>query len=103
MGTYTITATFTPTDTSNYVSGRTVMNSITVFQETPTKVTPKLTWTPKPLKNIVYGTKLGYTPDGNESDAYCYNSNNTITRGTPIDGQYVYTDETGAVVTQILN
>src|SRR5439155_548441 len=50
---HTIVATFTPTDTDNYVSGGTVQNTLVV-----NKATPTLTWTPNPLTAITYGTDL---------------------------------------------
>ncbi len=87
IGTHTLTATFTPTDTANCTSGGTVTNSITVTQAPPTKMTPTLTWTPKPLAEIVYGTALG--ADLNATATY---------NGQTVPGNFVYTDETGAVV-----
>ena len=50
-GTHTLTATFTPTDTTDYTSGGTVRSQITVLQGTPA-----LTWA-RPA-NITYGAAL---------------------------------------------
>jgi hypothetical protein len=81
------TATGQPAD-GTYVTS----NTATI---TKAQATPKLTWTPNPLANIVYGTKLGNTPSCNDLDA---TAKDPTTRNT-VYGQFVYTDETGAVVT----
>ena len=51
-GSDSVTATFTPTDTTNYTSGGTTAATITV-----NKATPSLSWSPSPT-TITYGTGL---------------------------------------------
>jgi YVTN family beta-propeller protein len=79
IGTHALTATFTPTDTTDYTSGGTVTNSITVTQATPT--TPKITWS-NPA-DITYGTKLS----GTQLDA-----------SASVPGTFVYTPPSGTVL-----
>jgi len=78
-----LTATFTPTDTANYTTATDTVY-INVDQATPT-----ITWTPNPLADIVYGTTLGADLDATATDP---------TTGNPVDGNFIYTDETGTVV-----
>ena len=49
-----------------------------------------ITWTPNPLAIIVSGTALGANLDATATDP---------TAGNPVAGSFVYTDETGTVVT----
>jgi hypothetical protein len=51
-GSYTVTATFTPTDTTDYASGATATATLTVTQATPT-----IAWTPT-VASLAYGTAL---------------------------------------------
>ena len=89
VGTHTLNATFTPTNTTIYTSGGTVQNTINVTQPTPTQKTPTLAWTPNPLPSIVYGTALGADLNATATDP---------TSGQTVTGNFVYTDETSAVV-----
>ena len=89
VGTHTLAATFTPTNTTIYTSGGTVQNTINVTQPTPTQRTPTLTWTPNPLANMIYGTALGADLNATATDP---------TNGQTVPGNFVYTDETAAVV-----
>jgi YVTN family beta-propeller protein len=69
VGTYTLNATFTPTDTANYTTA-TASVSLNV-----TKITPTITWN-NPA-DIVYGTKLNVTQldaTSSESGTFAYNS-----------------------------
>jgi Flp pilus assembly CpaE family ATPase len=74
-GTHTLSATFTPTDATDYASAQAEV-SLSV-----TKVTPAITWpTPAP---IVYGTPLGA---------------GQLNATSPVSGKFVYIPATGAVL-----
>ena len=74
-GTHTLSATFTPTDATDYASAQAEV-SLSV-----TRVTPALTWpTPAP---IVYGTPLGASQ---------------LNATSPVQGKFVYIPAVGAVL-----
>ncbi|HEY0784835.1 MAG TPA: FG-GAP-like repeat-containing protein, partial [Acidobacteriaceae bacterium] len=76
-GTQTLTAVFTPTDTTDY---RSVTTTTTI---TVTQATPPITWTPSP-STISYGTALS----GAQLDA-----------SAPVTGTFAYTPAAGTVLT----
>jgi hypothetical protein len=80
-----LTATLTPTDNINYTQA-----SDTVFINI-TQATPTPAWIPNPLASIISGTALGADLDAKATDP---------TTGNTVNGNFVYTDETGAVDTE---
>jgi sugar lactone lactonase YvrE len=56
VGTNTLVATFTPSNTNNYSSGGTITNTVVV-----SKGTPPLTWTPSPTAGLTYPNPLTST------------------------------------------
>jgi hypothetical protein len=89
-----LSVTFTPTDYTNYTTA-TYTVYINVNPATPAPTRPKLDWNPQPLNSIVYGTKLGNTPSGNDLDATATDP----TTGQIVYGQFAYTDETVPIYT----
>ena len=89
---YALTATFTPTDTTNYTSGETVGNSLIV-----NKASPSLSWAP--IAPITYGAALGGLLNANSSVAgtFVYTlgatpvTSATVLNASPIGTPYVLT------------
>ena len=79
-----LNVTFTPTDSTNCTTA-----TDTVYINV-TQATPTLAWTPNPLASIVTGTALGADLDATATYP---------TNGQTVPGNFVYTDETGAVDT----
>lgn len=81
-----MTATFTPTDTTDYASDGIVTNLITVTPaNNPIKINPILTW--NPIGNIPYGTPLTIPTATDQNN-------------NPIAGSFAYVDQNNNPVSQ---
>ncbi len=83
-GIWTLTASFTPNDTSNYNTGATGSTTLTINQAMPT-----ITWVP-PTSSITYGTNLSAVLDATVNPAIAGTWGYTVT-GTPVTASTVLT------------